>query len=264
MKTYLRIIKNTWDENFVYRLNFIMWRLRIVIRFLITYFLWSSIYSGSKQFFGHTRETMLTYVVLVYIVSNFVLATRTQEIGAEINEGKLTNYLLKPINYFFGLLSRDLGDKLLNFVFTLIEFSLLFLVLKPPLFFQTDLMVVIFSLFAFCGSVVLYFCISVLIGYLGFWTTEIWATRFIFLILLDYLAGGFFPIDILPPFATNLLLFTPFPYLFYYPVKLYLGQLELTRIVGGFFMIFLWIIILTQLLHVTWKKGLRMYSAEGR
>lgn len=207
---------------------------------------------------------MLTYVLLVYIISNFVFATRTQDIGSEINEGKLTNYLLKPISYFKSIAARDVSDKLLNFGFTLLEAIVLFAFLRPPLFLQVSPTLLILMLLAFTGATLVYFCISALMGFLGFWTTETWGIRFIFSISLDFLAGNFFPIDILPTWLAHILLFTPFPYMFYFPVKIYLGQLDSMEIFRGFVILTIWTILLIRLVLVVWRKGLRVYSAEGR
>lgn len=264
MRKYWLIIKNTWDEYGEYRLNFVLWRVRVVIRFLITYFLWSSIFPGNQEFFGYTRVMMLTYVLMVYLISNFVFATRTQEIGDEINQGKLTNYLLRPVSYFKSVAARDISDKLLNFGFTVVEFTVLFLLLKPPIMLQNQPVVLFLTLIAFIGATLVYFCISALMGFLGFWTTEIWGIRFIFFISLDFLAGNFFPIDILPQLASKILLLTPFPYMFYFPVKIYLGQLSTGNILQGFLVLGIWTVILIQLVTVVWKNGLKVYSAEGR
>lgn len=264
MKKYWLIIKNTWNEYLEYRLNFILWRVRVVIRFLITYFLWSAIYTNNQQFFGYSRQGMLTYVLLLYVVSNFVFATRTQDVGAEINEGRLTNYLLKPINYFGGLISRDMSDKLLNFGFTVIETALIFIILKPPIFIQTSVWLIALALGAFVGSVVVYFNLSLLLGFIGFWTAEVWAARFIFIIVVDYLAGSFFPIDILPAQFARLLMLTPFPYIYYFPVKLYLGNLNQHEIWSGFVIMIFWVLALSYLVANVWRRGLKIYSAEGR
>lgn len=257
-------MRNTWDEYLVYRLNFVLWRVRVIIRFLITYFLWSSIYTGDQQFFGYTREMMLTYVLMVYIVSNFVFATRTQDIGDLINDGRLTNYLLKPLSFFNSIAARDVSDKLLNFTFTLVEFLVLILILKPPLVLQSDVGTLTLVFLAFIGATAVYYCISMLLGFLGFWTAEVWGARFIFFISLDFLAGNFFPIDILPPLVSRILLLTPFPYMFYFPVKLYLGGLNLQQIFTGFMILGVWTLVLVVAVKFIWQTGLKVYSAEGR
>jgi ABC-2 type transport system permease protein len=264
MQKYFLIIKNTWDEYLVYRLNFILWRVRVVIRFLITYFLWSSIFSGGGNIFGYTRDQMLTYTLLIYLVSNFVFATRTQDIGGEINDGTLTNYLLRPVNYFSWLISRDMSDKLINFGFTIFEIIIMFFILKPPFFLQTSFFLLFISLISFLGSIIIFFCISALLGFIGFWTNEVWSPRFIFIVLLDFLAGNLFPIDIYPVWLSKILLLTPFPYLYYFPVKLYLGNLNQMQVLQGFVVLTVWIMILVRSVQSVWQKGLKVYSAEGR
>jgi ABC-2 type transport system permease protein len=264
VKKYWLIIQNTWAESTAYRLNFILWRVRMVLRFLITYFLWSNIYAGGQVIFGYTQESILTYVILVYIVTNFVFATRTQEIGSEIHEGKITNYLLKPISYFKTVASRDVSDKLLNFGFTLFETILLIIILRPPLFFQTQALWLSLSFIAFVCAIMIYFCVSALLSMIGFWSSEVWATRFIFIILLDFVGGSFFPIDILPVALKSILFMTPFPYIFYFPVKLYLGDLPAPFVLQSFGMMLFWTVFLRWMIEKVWQKGLKIYSAEGR
>jgi ABC-2 type transport system permease protein len=81
---------------------------------------------------------------------------------------------------------------------------------------------------------------------------------------LDFLAGNFFPIDILPEAVARLLILTPFPYMFYFPVKIYLGQLYLAQIIQGFSLLLFWSFLLIYAVSHVWKKGLQIYSAEGR
>ena len=207
---------------------------------------------------------MLTYVLLVFIVSNFVFATRTQDIGNEINEGKLTNYLLRPISYFKSIFARDVSDKVINFIFTLVEFVIFFLILQPSFILQTNFLLLFTASLALAGGVIVYFCMSCLLGFLGFWTVETWGTRFIFIILLDFLAGNFIPIDILPPLVAKTLLLTPFPYMFYFPIKIYIGQLSIGEILYGLIVLLIWIAILMKSVSKVWQSGLRLYSAEGR
>ncbi len=264
MKKYWLIIKNTWNEYLEYHLNFILWRVRVVIRFLITYFLWSTVYQKDVTYFGYNRGSMLSYVFLVYIASNFILASRTQDIGSYINEGRLANDLLKPLNFFGMLGARDLSDKLLNFGFTIIETILFLQILKPPFSIQVDMGILLLAAVTFILATILYFIISLLLSFIGFWTAEVWATRFIFIILLDFVAGNFFPIDILPDIFQRILLLTPFPYLFYFPVKMLLGGFVFREIIMGMIIMIFWSATLLIFMRWVWKKGLRVYAAEGR
>src|SRR6185437_13453985 len=103
-----------------------------------------------------------------------------------------------------------------------------------------------------------------LLSFIGFFSSEAWAPRFIFFILLSFLAGSMFPLDILPRPLYILLSLLPFPYLIYGPLKIYLGQQNIFQIFLTLGVGFVWIFILGLFANVMWKKGLSLYGAEGK
>src|SRR3989344_3991609 len=138
MNKYYLVLRNTWDEIFIDRVNFTMWRFRTVLQLLIIYFLWSSIMPNNGNLFGYNKEQMLTYIICTQLIMAIVFSTRTGEIAENIINGDLSIFLLKPIKYFKYWFFRDIGDKLMNISFSIVELSLIFLILKPPLFIQTN------------------------------------------------------------------------------------------------------------------------------
>ena len=130
MQKYIQVVKNTFAEYTAYRLNFLLWRVRMVVRLIVIYTLWQAFFSSQKVIFGYSESQILTYILISEIVANFVYSTRTQDLGSEIQQGNLTNYLLRPLNYFGFLLSRDILDKSLNVFFSIIEVILLFIFFK--------------------------------------------------------------------------------------------------------------------------------------
>src|SRR5258708_4648991 len=124
MSKYLTIFNLSWQNEFIYRLNFILWRLRNVLRFLMIYFLWTGIFVSNGHVFGYSQSQMLTYVFLLMIVATFVWsAPSADNIGSEIASGDLSNYLLKPINYLTFWFTRDLSSKALNLAFAAVEIT---------------------------------------------------------------------------------------------------------------------------------------------
>lgn len=264
MRQYILVAKNTWDEYMQYRLNFVMWRVRNVLRLLIVYFLWFAIFSNRGELFGYNQSQILTYILLSSIVGSIVFSTKTQDIGEEINSGDLSNLLIKPINVFSYWMSRDVGDKLLNIIFSIGEVILLVVLFKPPLYFQFNPLFLGLFLLGIIFSLGIYFLISILIGFFGFWTPDVWGPRFLFFIFLEFFAGSLFPLDILPSAIFSILELLPFNYLLFFPVKLYLGQLETFGIIKGFIISGVWIIVLYSLVSYVWSKGLKNYGAYGR
>lgn len=264
MKKYLLVMRNTWSEVFTYRFNFVMWRFRGVIQLLTVFYLWSAIMPAQGTLFGYSQGKMLTYILGASLLSSLVLASRSYDVGEDINKGNLSNYLIRPINYFFYWFSKDVGDKAMNVVFSIAELTLLFVFLKPPLFFQNDLPYLLLSVVASLTALFLYFLFNFLIGLIGFWSSEVWGPRFIFMMLLNILAGSLFPLDILPPAIYNVVQLLPFSYLLFFPMKIYLGQLSFQTIYMGIFVSFVWMAVLYGIVSVVWQRGLRLYTAQGR
>lgn len=247
-----------------YRVNFLMWRVRTVLQVITVYFLWLIVIPQGGEFLGYSQSHMLTYVLGSTLVSSIVFSTRTHEIGDNINSGDLSIFLIRPINYFFYCFVRDVADKGFNIMFAFAELMILFFLMKPPVFFQTDILYLLLCTIAVILGVFLYFFIGSLLGLIGFWSPEVWAPRFILFILLTFFAGSLFPLDIIPQSIYTIFTLLPFPYLLYFPLKIYLGQLSFNSIFFGFSVSVAWVIILFFITRSVWLRGLKMYTAVGR
>lgn len=261
---YLQIIKGTWAQYMMYRLNFVMWRVRMVMQLLITYFLWWAIFGQQEQFFGYTQSMILTYVLLTSIMRTVVLGTTTMEIGDLINQGNLSNYLVKPVHFFNYYAARDIADKALNLFFAAFEFAILFIILRPPIFVQTDPLYLGLSAVSVLLGAVLYFYFSMILGFLGFWTPDVWGPRFISFVVMEFFAGSLFPLDILPRALFVLSQALPFSYFIYFPIKVYMGQLSVPVVIQGTSIGVLWVAGLWYLAMLLWRRGLKAYTAEGK
>lgn len=264
MKKYWIIARGVMQETFAYRLNFVMWRVRNVFQLLTLYFLWVSLYSDNTTLFGYSTSEMFTYVLGSAFISSIVFSTRTASIGEEINRGNLSHYLLKPIRYFSVWVATDVGDKAMNIAFSIVELLLFLLFFHPPLYIQSNVIYVFFSIISIAIGTGLFFYINILLGSIGFWSPEVWAPRFIFFILLQFFSGALFPLDVLPQFLYQLFQFSPFPYLLYFPLKIYLGHLSFEHIIAGIFISLTWAFLLYMITKIVWTAGLKMYTAEGR
>ncbi len=263
MELYLRIAQNTWHETFAYRISFIIWRVRFVLQVLTLYVLWIAVIPKDGNLFGYSQSLMLTYIIGTSLIGTLVMSSKTVNIGSEINEGQLSSHLLKPVHYLVYYFVKDIGDKGINVVFAIGELLLLFIFLRPPLFFQTDLVIISLSIIATLLALLLYFFFSALMGLFGFWSNETWGPRFIFFQLLMFFSGGLFPLDILPKTFFELIAFLPFPYLMYFPLKIYLGQLAFPEVIKGIAIALVWIFVMYKITLFSWQKGLRVYTAQG-
>ncbi len=266
MNKYFTVFALAWQNELIYRLNFLLWRLRNVFRFLLTFFLWRGIFLSNHLIFGYSQTQMLTYIFLVLAVQTMVLsAPSADNVGAEISTGDLSNYLVKPIGYLKYWFTRDLANKLLNLLLAIFEIIFLWFWLKPQIQIPTDTIIAISFMVSVILAVGINYFLNMATRFTAFWTPEnSWPLAFLVLVLIDLLGGGMFPLNILPVWLSTLLQLTPFPYLLYFPVTIFLGKIsgfELFRII---LQSLVWLVLMYALAKFLWRRGLNNYSSEGR
>ena len=201
MSKYISIFKISFAQEFAYRANFIMWRVRNLMQFILVFFLWDAAFVRPNQtLFGYTQDQIATYIFGLLIVRAIVLSVRSNEIASEIARGDLSNYLVKPFSYFRYWWTRDISSKALNIIFASVEFLILYLILKPQLYFQTDPVYITSFLIVLGLAVVIYFILLLIASAVPFWWPEnAWGAHFLLtVIFVEFLSGAIFPLDVLP------------------------------------------------------------------
>lgn len=264
MKKYFQVIRLTLEEYFTYRLSFVLWRFRSIVFTLTLLFFWLAVYGNQTTLFGYQSSQMLTYLLGVVFLDSLILASRTADLASQLRSGELSKFLLKPMGFFKFLLSRDLADKGLNLIFALLEIVIIVSLFNFSFHFPQRLSGLGLFVLQLAASFFLYFFLSLVISLSSFWTEEIWATRWLFgVVLLDFLSGVIFPIDVLPPLLTKLIYLTPFPYLIFSPLKLWLGQLSVTAALQSIMITFFWGVAFYFLAILLWHRGTKKYGAFG-
>lgn len=264
---YLSVFKISFRQEFAYKLNFVMWRIRNIIQVFVIFYFWDTIFmGGQKEIFGYDRGKILTYTFAILFVRAIVLSARAVDISGQIANGDLSNLLLKPLGFMKYWFTRDLSSKCLNMLFSLLEVAGLYFILKPPLYFQTQPhLLAEFFLFIILG-VVLFYLILFLTNMVSFWMPENgWAAQFLFIVIItEFFSGGVFPLNIFPVVAQNFLKLLPFGYLIFFPIEIYLGKISQPAIFQGFAIEVFWIGLFYILVRKTWERGLKNYASEGR
>ena len=263
---YLQVFKISFAQEFAYKANFVMWRVRNVIKFFLVFFLWDAAFNQNQQLFGYDRNQMLTYVFGLLFVNAFVLSTRAQDINGEITSGNIMNLLVRPVDFFKYWLTRDASSKALNLVFVILEFGVLFVLLKPPFFLQTNLLYILLFFVALVLAMAIYFLIAMMISFTPFWFPEAgWGMTFLVSgIFVQFLSGSLYPLDVFPKVVQNILLATPFPYMIFTPLQIYLGKATGTSLLAFLLIPLAWVLLGYFVMKKLWNKGLMVYEAYGR
>lgn len=261
MRRYLQVFTVTMKEYFAYRLNFVLWRVRAVISTLILVFLWLGVFDAKSSFGSYSKERLLSYILFSSLVTTFIASSRISGLAFEIQSGGIMNLLLKPLSVFGYYATTDVVDKLMNLFFGSIEFAIIVYSFSIPLVVPQQIGVFLFFLAcAICIS----FSINLMLSFVGFWTPEVWAPRFLFMMIVFFVSGSYFPLDLLHPVLYRILLFTPFPYLYFMPTKVLVDGVQNAYILQQAICAFGWAIGLFYLAKFVWKSGIREFSFWGK
>jgi ABC-2 type transport system permease protein len=252
-------------EYFIYRVNFFIWRFRSIVSFLTLIFFWQAVYGVKNNVFGYSEAQMLTYIVGIAVLRAVILGGRVADLAGLIKDGGMVNkFLLRPWNVIKVWFVRDLASKVLNLFLVVIEVYLIINLLNLSFYTPQNLSYLGLFIISCLLSLPLYFLLDFMLSIIAFWVDNVWAPRWLFgVIFLQFLSGRFFPLDVLPNFVYNLIQLTPFPYLIYFPLKIYLQQVSLFqagKIIG---LLVFWLVVIYFATKKLWKIGLRQYTAYG-
>lgn len=267
MRKYWHVIGIGVQNNLTYRVNFLARTLFGFIPLTAILFLWKSIYAGKEadaSISGFSLTQMISYYLLVTIVDALTAVNEDDwQIAADIKDGNISQFLLKPVDYLWFRLCLFLSGRATYLTVAFIPLALLVFCLREHFFLQTDgLTLAAFALSVFMTALLQFF-FSYAMAMLAFWVTEV--STFIFILYaFEYIASGhMFPLDILPPVVKQALYFTPFPFQLYFPVSVYLERATGSELITGLATQAGWVVVSYYIARFAWFRGIRKYSAVG-
>ncbi|MBI3566334.1 MAG: ABC-2 family transporter protein, partial [Elusimicrobia bacterium] len=160
-------------------------------------------------------------------------------------------------------LALDLAQKTVHVASAFLEVGLLALLIRGGLFVPRDPATWLLFALAACLSSLIFFFMEFMVSSLAFWTSESGGPLFCFELFLAFAAGAFFPLDVLPEALRRALSATPFPYMVYFPARVFLEKVshaEAARLVATEAA---WLAVFVAAAASVWRVGLRSYAAEG-
>ncbi|MBI2118546.1 MAG: ABC-2 family transporter protein [Elusimicrobia bacterium] len=263
MQKYLSVFFLSLEQELYHRASFLMDRARSITILIAFYAFWSTIFQDRATLLGYTKSQMFTYVLGMNVLRALVFSDKTWEIIREINTGKISAYLIRPISYVGYSISRDLSDKALSLSSAIMEVLLAILVLSIPLYLPQHGATFLAFIICVTLAILLYFLMSYAVSALAFWTAESAGPRFCFELFIEFAAGAFFPLDVLPIYLRNLFEALPFASLLFFPLNILLERISPSQILKGLLIQLVWIFIFAFITRMLWKKGLESYGAEG-
>jgi ABC-2 type transport system permease protein len=267
MKKYWHVFNVGIQNNLTYRFNFLARAVFGLIPLVAILYVWRTIYTGKgtdSTVGAYSLAQMISYYLLTTVVDALTAVNEDDwQIAADIRDGNISQFLLKPIDYLWYRLCLFFSGRATYLAVAITPLALFILYLHQYVVLPPDWMVFVVFLVSTVLTALLQFFMSYTMAMLAFWVLEV--STFIFILYaFEYLASGhLFPLDILPPGLEQALYFTPFPYQLYFPVSVYMGKTAGADMIRGLLIQGLWVVAAYGLARFAWRRGIKKYSAVG-
>jgi ABC-2 type transport system permease protein len=264
VKKYLAAIKIEWHRQLTYRADFIGFRIGNVIEILVQVVIWTAIFQKTSTVNGYNYQDMMTYIILGWIIYSLAGNYGFEGVIARhIQQGELSNFVTKPINYANFIIALSIGRASIALLSVFVVSILLFSVFSHLLFLSQNPLQWLLVLFMIFVSYFIKLFMSILTGFIAFWTVDISGVFYSVSTFYKFLSGYYFPLNILPAVFVRSCLVLPFAYTFYFPIQVLLGKVSLYRGFLGLLYEIIWLAVLYFVINSVWKRGLRKYESLG-
>lgn len=266
MRWWKHVVAMELRKILAYRSDFwITFLGQTLIQVLVARALWQMIFAsqGTTEMEGFTLEMMNLYYLIVPIGMKILTGQNIGFLAAEIYEGTFTRYLLYPLSVFqFKTLTY-----LTYSLFYCFQLAVLYVIYQ--LFLATTPLVLadfgnlVLGLGLFFMAALTYSLIAMLLEMIALWADNIWSLSVMFRFFTSFFGGGFIPLNFLPEWGQQALVWTPFPYLVSFPARTIMGLTTPTELAQGTLILLAWTLFFMQAVKLMWKKGQYQYTGVG-
>lgn len=263
MKRFLAITRVYWQRTLTYRAVVFVYRLSDLIEMGMLLILWHAIYQTRDLVQGMTFNEMITYVLVGGLFWEMTRNFSNDEVDRAIETGRLSAFLVKPMSFFRYYLAMSLGRSMHAVLALSTRIIILFIAssyLTSSLTWQSGVAIAIMLILGFITELFTNFIVALS----AFWTEETDPFHAAYRSLQRFLAGGYFPLSLLPVGLFTATLWLPFAYRFFVPMQIFLGRMTATEAIKGIAIQIGWILLLYGVIQIVWRKGLKKFEGTGR
>jgi ABC-2 type transport system permease protein len=262
----MRVLFNAhYAEMLEYRAEIALWAVATMLP-LIMMGVWAQ--AGESGLFSFSKVQIFRYFIVVYLIRQFTIVWTIHHFEYLVVSGKLSPMLLQPIDPCIRFIMMHLGEQLtrLPFAVAIVGF---FLFLYPETitggpegeFWWPGWQNILLSVVACYTAFILRFFMQYALCMAAFWHERVAAMDAVIFLPYMFFSGLIFPFEALPDWLREVVMWTPFPYMVWFPATLVVhGE---APIIQGFVIMIGWTIFFYILYRWLWCRGLKHYSAMG-
>ncbi len=264
MRKYFLSTSISLQNIFINRFRAFVWILADVITLVYAPFLWLAAF-GQNEYLGElSKGDVVTYFVLIAIVSLLSYSYMGKYIAEDIFSGYLTKHIVRPWSYLFHEFFSETGGKLINVGVGLIVFLIAVTCFPSYIHFPKDpAQLIWFCVFLVFARIISYL-MECIVGLSAFWIQRTWSLQS-FQFLADQIIGGrLVPLPLFSFTIQRIFSFLPYPYVLGIPVQVFMGTITGVDLLHKAGLACAWVVVLLFIVRTMWVRGLLRYSGDGK
>ncbi len=259
---YAAQLKYNFNHFVQYRVSLAFWLLSMMLSPIIFISVWTAVDSSQGGLIdGFTTGDFAAYYIIMLFVNFVTFAWTMQYWEFLIRNGNLSYLLLRPVHAFHDDVAENLIYKLVTAPFIILISIVLFVTFAPTFHIQwwNALAFIPVLLLAY----ILRFIGDLAMAMVAFWIPDNEGFNGVYAFAVLFLSGMSAPLVLFPIWFQQITNFFPFRWELEFPVLLLTGHLNAQQTVTGIGIQCAWIVVVTGLLAVLWKRGLLRFSGVG-
>ena len=251
------LLKVQYSNMLEYRVEIALWAISGIIPFFMLN-IW--INNDLNNTINFNNVMLSRYFLSAFFVRQFSVVWVVFTFEEDALLGKISPYLIQPLNPFFRYFAQHIAEQITRFPFAII-IGLIFFIFNPESTWIPSISIFLLSCISTFFSFLIQFLMQSIIACLCFWTEKASSIERLLFIPTLFLSGLLAPVISFPEYVKSWIYLTPFPYLIDFPANLLSGNI--TNITPGFIMQIFWISILFPIFKRIWSMGTKKYTAMG-
>ena len=245
-----------------YRIQSLLWMLFAIIRPVIFLAAWVAVATAQGgSVGGYTIGDFAAYYVCLTFVNQLVLAWNSQEFEWEVNQGRLSAKLLRPLHPLHYAVVDNVVFKLTTL--PVLGVILILISISFNARYETQLWHVLVFILSVLLAASLTFVFNWIIASLAFWATRMNTANTLWNRASFVFAGQIAPIALMPAWLQAISYGLPFWYMQGAPTEILRGGVTPERAVFIVVGQVAWLVACYVVFRFVWRRGVRAYSAVG-
>lgn len=263
MKKYAQLFKMFLSRYLTYRARIFIWIFTDSSQFILFPFLWAAIFANNPLPAGYTLRGLITYYVILAVVSTGFISHCGRHIRDHIMNGDLSRRLVLPFPFFPYIAMAEISYKYISAIISALSIILLYIFAKNFFTFPTSIAQWLMFMVSVCITFIISHLFQYLIGLSTFWWEDINALQTTEEIINAIFSGRLAPLSFFALSIQYVADYLPFKYLAYVPAQIYIGNIGTNQWWPVFAPALAWILGLGILIMFVWHRGLRRHEGFG-